>query len=255
MTGNAVYVYGVVPAPQEMAASCGIGGAQVTLHVCGDLAALISDTAPGAVARTRRNMLAHTTVLEAAMTQGTVLPLRFGTVAPALAALQECISANRTGFHAALNAVHGRVELGLKASWKPGIVYDEIVERDPALRQLRDRLRSRPAAETYYERIELGRRVEAALAGRRESEAALLTGELAKLREREAELRPADDDMIFNRAFLVRRETEAEFDLAVQRIATSHGGRIELRYVGPVPPFNFVSMQAGWLTPAVAQAR
>jgi hypothetical protein len=113
---------------------------------------------------------------------------------------------------------------------------------------MRDRLRSRPANETYYERVELGRRVEAALAERRATEAAAIVAALAPLAEREAELRALDEDMILNRAFLVRRENEALFDARMQSVAERYADRVNFRYVGPVPPYNFVRLQAGWLT-------
>lgn len=251
MSDQALYVYGVMAAPGEPARAYdadGVGGARVRLLVADDLAALVSDTGTAPVQRTRRNMLAHTAVLEQAMPCATVLPLRFGTVAPDAAALAACIGGNRGAFRAALRDIDGRVELGVKASWKPGHVFTHVVERDPSLRSLRDKLRSRPQGETYYERIELGRRVEAALAQLRITEAAAIMAELEPIAEREAELKPHDDDMIFNRAFLVRRAAEAAFDAAVERMAERCADRIAFRYVGPVPPFNFVSLQAGWLT-------
>ncbi len=258
MSGQALYVYGVLPASaQGGSAACGtgVGGGAVRLLNADDLAVLVSDAAAAPVQRTRRNMLAHTAVLEQAMPHATVLPLRFGTVAPDEAALRACIANNRGAFRAALRDIDGRVELGVKASWKPGHVFTHVVDRDPGLRQLRDRLRSRPAGETYYDRIELGRRVEAALAQLRVAEAAAIMAELEPIADREAELKPHDDDMIFNRAFLVRRAAEADFDAAVGRIADRCADRIEFRYVGPVPPFNFVSLQAGWLTAPPALGR
>jgi hypothetical protein len=175
-------------------------------------------------------------------------------VAPDLGALQTCIATNRAAFHAALRSIDGRVELGLKASWRKGSVFNDIVERDLALRQMRDKLQTRPAGETYYERIELGRRVEAAVAERRAAETAAIMAELLPLAEREAELRNHDEDMIFNRAFLVKRPVEPAFDEAVARVAERFSERLEFRYVGPVPPFNFVNLQAGWMVSASGSA-
>jgi hypothetical protein len=219
-----------------------------------DLAALVSVAGGEPIARSRRNMLTHTSILERAMKLATVLPLRFGTVAPDVSALQACITANRSAFHAALRSIDGRVELGLKASWRKGGVFNDIVERDQSLRQMRDRLRTRPAGETYYERIELGRRVEAAVAERRAAETAAIMAELLPLADREAELRNHDEDMIFNRAFLVKRPVEPAFDEAVARVAERFSERLEFRYVGPVPPFNFVNLQAGWMVSASGSA-
>lgn len=256
MTTQPLYVYGVLPAQggaPQFGSLPGVGGGAVQVIAAEDFVVLVSGAAASPVQRTRRNMLAHTAVLEQAMQSATVLPLRFGTVAPHETALRACIAGNRGAFRAALRDIDGRVELGVKASWKPGHVFTHVVERDQALRQLRDRLRSRPAGETYYERIELGRRVEAALAQSRVAEAAAIMAELEPLADREAELKPHDDDMIFNRAFLVRRAAEPAFDAAVERIAERCADRIEFRYVGPVPPFNFVTLQADWLTAPAAE--
>ncbi len=256
MSTNPVYVYGLIPSTASLSgfdAGVGIIGSPVRLLNGGDLAALVSDAQRTTVQRTRRNMLAHTAVLEKASFLTTVLPLRFGTLAPSPAALCACIASNRSAFCLALRNIDGRVELGVKASWKPGHVFSHVVDRDQTLRQLRDRLRSRPTGETYYERIELGRRVEAALAELRVSEAAAILAELAPIAECSAELRLHDDDMVFNRAFLVKRSAEPDFDAAVERIAQRYADRMDFRYVGPVPAFNFVSLHADWLTePAAA---
>lgn len=250
--GAPVYVYGVLAAQET--ASCmatlgaGIGAHSVRVLLADDLVALVSEAPSDTVARSRRNMLDHTSVLERAMQHATVLPLRFGTIAPSDSALRSCIAANRLAFRDELRSIEGRVELGLKVTWRTDSIFADIVERDQALRQMRDKLQTRPAGETYYERIELGRRVEAALAVRREAEQSAILADLAPLAERHESLRVHDEDMILNHAFLVPRAAEAGFDAAVARLAERSRDKLEFRYVGPVPPFNFVTLQAGWLT-------
>jgi hypothetical protein len=251
---SAFYVYGLLEDRDALGAvgglGEGIGGAAVGILPAGPMTALVSPVALGPVAQVRRNMIAHTSVLERAIARTDVLPVRFGTVAPDDAALNTCVAANARGFLAALRDIGGRVELGVKASWRDGVVFSEIVASDAELCRLRDRLRTRPATETYYERVELGRRVEAALAGRRAQETAAIVAELSPLAEREAELRTLDEDMILNRAFLVRRENEAAFDARIQAVAERCASRVNFRYVGPVPPYNFVRLQVGWLVGA-----
>jgi hypothetical protein len=253
---EARYVYGRVdaafaPTPDAEASppwGVGVCGAAVRLMTSrGGVAALISAVAPGPVAQTRRNMLAHTAVLERAMARLTVLPVRFGTIAPNATTLAACLARNDAAFRQALAEIEGRVELGVKASWREGVVFAEIIAGDAELCRLRDRLRSRPAQETYYERVELGRRVEAALAQRRAAEAATIIAMLAPLAERSAELRALDDDMIVNHAFLVPRAREQAFDARMEHVAERCGARVALRYVGPVPPYNFVTLRADWL--------
>jgi hypothetical protein len=249
MTGP-VYAYGIAEAATPLAGATlgpGLGGAAVEVLPAGGLVVLAGPAPDGPVQATRRAMLAHTAVLERALAVADLLPLRFGTVAPDAATLTQAVATHAGALRSALAGVAGRVELGVKASWREGVAWREILAADTALRALRDRLRARPPAETYYERIELGRRVEAALAARREGETAAILAELAPLAERAEALATPEEEMVLNRAFLVRREAEPEFDAAMRRLAERHAERLEFRYVGPVPPYNFVSLRADWL--------
>jgi hypothetical protein len=245
-----LYLYGLVDRSNtldEEALGHGVAAARVRMVGDGPLVALVSDIAPGQVAQTRRNMLSHTAVLERAMASTTILPMRFGTVVPDITTLVACIARNVGPFAAALQSIDGRVELGVKASWRDKVIYTEIIESDPSLFRLRNRLRDRPGNETYYERVELGRRIEAALTDRRRSEADAIAAELSPLSDREIELRMLDDDMILNRAFLVPRRHEATFDATMQRLAERLASRVVFRYIGPVPPYNFIQLRADWL--------
>lgn len=254
---SVLYVYGLVEdanamtgASADLCLGQGIGTGDVRLIAAGRLTALVSDIVPGPVTQTRRNMIAHTRVLERAIARTDVLPVRFGTIVLDAAAFARRIAASDNSIRAAFRDIEGRVELGVKASWRAGVVFDEIVAADDSLCRLRDRLLRLTANQTYYERVELGRRVEAALIGRRAVETAAIVAELAPLAEREAELDNLDNEMILNRAFLVRRDNEALFDSRLQAMAERFSGRIDFRYVGPVPPYNFVRLQVAWLAGA-----
>jgi len=246
-----VYVYGIARSDQLSSAE-GLGpglagGAVAVMQVAG--LSVITEPAPEAeLAPTRRYMLAHTAVLERALVRASVLPMRFGTIAPDAASLERCVEANAAAFAAALAEIDGRVELGVKASWREGLIFREIIDADPALRAMRDRLVSRPASETYYERIELGRQVEAALIARRAREAEAIVATLRPLADRSVAQKLLDEAMIVNESFLVRRDREAAFDRAMEELAARTGERLVLRYVGPVPAYNFVSVRADWLT-------
>jgi len=50
------------------------------------------------------------------------------------------------------------------------------------------------------------------------------------------------DLMIINAAFLVAREREEEFDMEVQGLAERYGDKVRFKYVGTLPPFNFVNL-------------
>jgi hypothetical protein len=250
---TALWVYGIGrAAPGGAPLGAGVAGADVAAVHAGGFVALVSPAPAEPPAPTRRHMLAHTAVLERATAAADTLPVRFGTVAPDEGALARCLAAHARDLAAALAAIEDSVELGLRASWHDGVVFEEILAAEPALRALRDRLQARPAAETYQARIELGRRVEAALAARREADTDTLLKDLLPIARRDVALRSAEDGMVLHRAFLVRRTDESRFDAAVAALEARHGARMAFRYVGPVPPFNFVSLRAEWLGATVS---
>src|SRR3954451_16850051 len=74
-----VYVYGVVRPGANVSAVTGVLGSAVELMPVGHLAALVSRVG-GQVRAKRRDLLAHSDVLQHAFSQGVVLPLRFGTL-------------------------------------------------------------------------------------------------------------------------------------------------------------------------------
>jgi len=48
--------------------------------------------------------------------------------------------------------------------------------------------------------------------------------------------------MIVNAAFLVERHKEAEFDQRVQELDATYGDKMKFKYVGTLPPFNFINL-------------
>ena len=51
------------------------------------------------------------------------------------------------------------------------------------------------------------------------------------------------DMMILNAAFLVEQSREPEFDRKVQELADQDGESVKYKYIGTVPPFNFVNIE------------
>ena len=49
-----------------------------------------------------------------------------------------------------------------------------------------------------------------------------------------------------NAAFLVDRQKEAALNAVIQALDADMGKRILFRYIGPVPPYNFVNVVMVW---------
>ena len=245
-----VYVYCVIRCdedPEFTALGMGERGDIVyTVHK-GDLAAVVSDSPTDAYEARRRNMMAHTAVLEEAMSRFTILPLRFSTVAPnADVVRDQLLGARRAELLALWQDIDQRVELGLKAFWHEDTLFQGIVDENPSIRALRDSLAGRSAEETHAERMKLGELVEVAMKQRRQRDADLIMARLEPLAHEVAVTENYGERMVLNAAFLVDQKAEPGFDEVVQQLDAELGQRLMFKYVGSAPPYNFVKLVMHW---------
>jgi len=244
------YVYCIIRSSEpRQFTTLGIGERSDIVHTVHfeDLAAVVSDSPSVEYESTRRNMMAHTVVLEEVMREFAVLPVRFGTVAPSESALREQVLKRRFGeLIGLLQQMDGRVELGLKAFWYEGVIFNEIVAENPAIRELRDGLMGRRPEETYYDRIRLGEAIENAMTRKRVEDAERILSQLRPLVCEMRKNKEITDRMAVNAAFLVEASRQPEVDAAIQALDKELGKRLIFKYVGPVPPYNFVNIVVRW---------
>lgn len=254
MTGhdNSVgkYMYCIIRTPSPCQFSIlGIGeqGDRVhTLHFR-DLAAVVSDSPVMEYEPSRRNMMAHSLVLEEVMRNHTVLPIRFGTVAPSADVIQEKVLSRRFGeLHGYLDEMEGRIELGVRTFWYEGMIFKEILEEEASIRRLRDSLIGLPLEKTYYERIHLGEMIEKVMQKKRDEDAEKVLSYLRPLASKTCTSKVSTDRMVLNAAFLVEKTCQPDFDQAVEHLDQAMGNRFIFKYVGPVPPYNFVNILISW---------
>lgn len=244
------YLYCIIRCaePRQFAAR-GIGeeGAAVHTIVAGDLAAVVSDSPVIEYDSSRRNMMAHTKVLEEVMQEFTILPVRFGIIAPSADVIREQLLGRRAGEIAdLLGRLDGRQEVGLKAFWFEDVAFQEIIAEHAPIRALRDRLAGRSPEQTYYERIKLGEMIEQAITRKRAADAATI---LARLRPRAQDLRTntiLTDRMVLNAAFLIDRADGPLFEQAIQELDLEMGQRLVFKFVSSAPPYNFVDLLMRW---------
>jgi hypothetical protein len=212
-----------------------------------DLAAVTSDSPHPRYDNTRRNMMAHMRVLDEVMTEYTVLPARFDSVAPGPDEVREqLLKARHRELSTMLDGMEGRIEMGLKVFWYEDVVFQEIVQDNPTIRRMRDGLAGRSIEETYYDRIRLGELVEAALKARRGQDEEIVLERLRPLAEKTKANPTIADHMVVNAAFLITRARETEFDAAIRALDAEMGRRLLIKCVGPVAPYNFVNVTMRW---------
>ena len=227
----------------------GIGERGDSVHTIhhGRLAAVVSASPIVEYDNSRRNMMAHTLVLEEVMEEFDILPVRFGTVAPSAEAVENLLLARRYDeLTQLLGQMRNRVELGLKAFWYEGVAFKEIAKEDEKVRKLRDALEGRSLDETYYERIRLGEAVEKAMGDKRAHDEEMILSRIRPFVHKTRTNKIISDRMVLNAAFLVDAAKEADVDAVVQALDEECADRLMFKYVGPVPPYNFVDITVNW---------
>jgi hypothetical protein len=221
------------------------GDPVMTMHYK-DLGAVVSTSPEAEYDSSRRNMLNHTKVLEEVMERHSILPVRFNTISPDRAMLERLLVARYDELIGELERMNGKIEVGVKALWYEGIVFQEILAERADIRQLRDSLQGKSPDSTYYERIRLGEMVEEAVRRKRSLDEDMI---LTRLSPYAVQFRANDifgERMIVNAAFLIDRQREPEMDAAIRALDAQQTQRVLFRYVGPVPPYNFVNLVIHW---------
>ena len=185
------------------------------------------------------------------MKKYTVLPVRFCTIAQDEDKVKKILEKEHDKFAELLKNIEGKKELGLKAifsaeggpaSGGKENIYNYILENYEDIKKLKKALLSEPPAKTYYLRVEVGRKVEAALQEQKDIYKEGILNTLSPLSQDTKVNTAYGELMIVSAAFLVENRKEAEFDQNVQALADKYGDKIKFKYVGTLPPFNFVNL-------------
>ncbi|MBU4174835.1 MAG: GvpL/GvpF family gas vesicle protein [Actinobacteria bacterium] len=253
------YIYCIVGEPfKEQYGTSAINGLESEVRTVRfrDIGAVVSSLPPDVhkVSTTRKNMLAHQRVMEEVMKGTPILPVKFGTVAEPSGdgdtedRIRSRVLEERYQELADLLAeMRGKVELGLKVLWVDiKTIYREIVAENPRIARLRSKVNRTPESGSYQSKVTLGENVKNALDGKRAGEAGAMMKALKAACVEYRENNIFGDRMVMNGAFLVQSELADEFDAIVERLKEENDGRVLFRYLGPVPPSNFVELTITW---------
>ena len=246
------YIYGIIASDHRQEfGPIGIGerGDIVYTLPYNNLAAIVSSSPVVKYAVTRANSMAHAKVLEEAMGEYTILPVRFCTIADEEEIIvDKVLKARYQEFTDLLKKMDGKMELSVRARWTdlPSI-FAEVVEENREIKAIKEALtHEKNEQKQYAGRIKIGQMVQKALELKKKKEAEELLEELKPLSLDCKENRFYGDMNLINAAFLVTKENESEFDGKMQELEKIYGERKQLRYIGPVVPYNFVEIVVNW---------
>lgn len=238
----ACYVYGILSARTLLPAGLtGTGGHAVVLVRQGDLAGAVSELPAAGALGTREEVAAHERVVAALAAVDTVLPLRFGAlVTTPCAVAGELLGPYHDWLAAELTHLAGKAEFSVSGTYVQETVLREVLTEEPEVLELRESLRSVPEDDAYYERLRLGELIVNALDAKREADTDDLRRSLRPYAAEAAPRPPTDEHLAMDVAFLVAAENRSGFGHAVDELGYRWAGRVRLRVLGPLPPYDFV---------------
>jgi hypothetical protein len=254
------YIYAVIPSGKKMqfgTIGFGDGDPRVYTIPYRDLSAVISDRRAVNYQTLRReeilrDLTIHQKTVEKIMEHFTVLPMKFGTLAPDGSAVIHILRQGYDSFWQTLAAIKGRVEVEVVTTWDVKSIFQEIANEEP-IAQRKAQIATRAPAETMNERVEIGRMVKASLEARREN---CRTTLLAALMDCADDMRVnplPTDEMVMNVAFLVDRLGWQRLEDAVRELDRRFNGVLHFRLIGPLPAYSFATIEAKRLVPQHVQ--
>jgi Gas vesicle synthesis protein GvpL/GvpF len=241
-----LYVYGVIESRSGVNfGKSSIGGVSEdvsTVHY-GDVAAVVSRTPVFIFDPTRDNALAHEHVIETVMKNYTIVPMAFGTVFRTGDDIKEVLRSIYPSLKDVLRQMTGKLEFGLKVTWDRDRIIEELKREHDEIHRFHQELTRKHLQSTYFARMQLGRMIDKALAELAANYVRDIYDGLRAVCVASRDNKPIGDKMIMNAAFLIQKEREAEFDAAVNRVAQKFGDRLNFKYTGPWPPYNFVNIR------------
>jgi hypothetical protein len=228
------------------------------------IAAVVSRTPTEKFEISRENTLAHQHVMEAVMERGhTALPVRFDTIAedkPEASAdaesriVNHVLTKRKDEFADLLALFNGRVELGVKGLWtNMSAVFAEIVDGSGEIRLLRKQVRAAGPGWAVGKRsgglspqARLGELVKKALDAKKNAAEAKLIKRVAEMIVDSRKNKTFGDTMFANLALLVEKSRQEELTAALSAFEDERAGMVKLKFIGPVPPSNFVEVAITW---------
>ena len=209
-----------------------------------DISAIVSNSPIIQYEARRVNMTTHEKVLEEVMKQFTVLPVRFSTISEHNddSGILKILEKDYKKFDELLIKMDGKKELGLKVLAHDAAIYESIIEKYDEIRNLRGKLINLPVDKTHYQRMKIGEMVAEALKKETENYKNIILNALNPLADDVKINDNYGEMMVLNAAFLIKNSTEPAFDIEVNDLDEKYGSFMTFKYVGTLPPYNFVNL-------------
>jgi Gas vesicle synthesis protein GvpL/GvpF/DnaJ domain len=244
---NGIYIYGIIKsrAPQNFG-KIGIGNETtlVSTIVCNDLAAVVSKSpfmVYDSLAKEKivKDLVTHQFVLEKVMACFTVIPVKFGTMVESEDEAVKFLAKGYSLLCDELRKAEEKMELDVVACWELPKVLPMIYRHNDQIQTKQNEIAGRGSKVLIEDKVALGQLVEQALKTRKAEYKELVLQALQGVIVDVCSHDLADEEMIFNGAFLLEKKMEEAFNQAINTLDQKLENTVNFRVVGPLPPYSF----------------
>lgn len=241
---DALYIYGITDAPRErveslLSRSHGLHeGACTTVAQRGLLAITtlspLMDFDTCHKEQLQRYVANHKDVLESLAKEITIVPMRFGMVAPGEEELRHILERASLQFILSLEKLRGKAEF----------ILHVLLNEEEVLGDIRGELNLRGEMidlSTMDATLEVGRKIFESLELRRTQFLSDIEEELRHVAFDTVHAKLTEDTMLLNQSLLIRKEDEPKLDACIQCLAEKHSP-LKFAYWGPLPAYSFVDI-------------
>lgn len=196
----------------------------------------------GEVLPDRLNLFAHQQKISELMKQYCVIPMSFGNMFHSEQDVLLITEHLYDEFEILFSKLENKLEVGLKVIPKKEWI-DKEMQQDSILRELKSNKKDFSDPSSIYDQIRLGELAQNFVLRLQEEVEEQIYYPLLELAEAGKQNNTIPGRILLNAAFLLDRENEAAFDNKVNELFEKWKEKVEFKYTGPWPAYNFVNIR------------
>ena len=243
------YLYGMIERKEkELPSILSIGNENIRIYSYNEIALIFKEAFSSYKDLSQEELIhflaEHQLLIEEAMKKFFhIIPIKFGTVVKD-DEINEILKENYQKFKEIFEIIRGKVEWDLAATWSDlNLALREIGEKDSSLVKLREKISLKPMAETFIERVEMGKMARDLLIKEREILSRKIFESIKDLPLQYRFNNLMGDTMIINVALFIEKNDEEKLEERVRKLNKIYKNKINFRCIGPLPPYSFYTIK------------
>ncbi|WP_026691528.1 GvpL/GvpF family gas vesicle protein [Alteribacter aurantiacus] len=207
-----------------------------------NLSMVVADAPVDIYEPSRQNLKAHQDTVATIMKTFTIIPMSFGNVLESKKDVEILLGKLSPQFNEIFPRIRGKIEVGLKLVGKKEWI-EHVAKNEPAMKKLQTNVQGKNAQAGYYDRIKLGEAARNFMTQLQITFDEAVFQPLAEVADAAKNNESISERMVLNAAFLIDKEKEAEFDALVNDLHEEWSDRVDFKYSGPWPAYNFINLK------------